>query len=408
MPATEPRHAAFLDWDDPDRLTETARELIREHRPAEALANLDRVIAAAPDHATAHFLRGEALFLLRRIEPALTEYRAALYLGLESDYDAFEAAMSGAIPGDFGWLSAMLLGEFEEAWQIADRTLHRRRAAGRDLSHLPRHLRPVWDGAPLSGKSVLVRCYHGLGDTIQFARYLPLLKPLAAHVTVQAQPALLPLLAALPGVDRFVPLDDSADPPHEVAVEISDLPHVFRTALATIPTAVPYLAVPDAERAAERRRLAGIPGFKIGVAWVGGGWKPERFAPVSSFEPLTAIPGVALLNLQRGPARQALAQPGAPVMWDGERDSLDIMATAATIANLDLVICVDTMVAHLAGALGVPVWLLLHHASDWRWLLETDRSPWYPAMRLFRQAQPGDWRSVMATVQAALHGHLRH
>lgn len=405
MPATEPRHTAFLDWDDPDCLTEAARDLIRRHQPAEALASLDRVIAAAPNHATAHFLRGEALFLLRRIEPALAAYGQALHLGLDRDYDAFEAAMSGAIPGDFGWLSAMLLGDFEEAWAIADHTLRRRQAAGRDLDHLPRHLRPVWDGTPLSGKSVLVRCYHGLGDTIQFARYLPLLEPLTSHVTVQAQTELLPLLAGLPGADRFVPLDDGAGPPHQVAVEMADLPHVFHTTLATIPATVPYLAVPSVAREAERQRLADIPGFKIGIAWAGGAWKPERSVPLPLFRPLVKMPGVTLFNLQRGPERAQLFQPGAPILCDAERESLDVMETAVTIANLDLVISVDTMVAHLAGALGVPVWLLLHHASDWRWMLEADRSPWYPAMRLFRQAEPDDWRTVMTAVQVALAGH---
>jgi ADP-heptose:LPS heptosyltransferase len=117
------------------------------------------------------------------------------------------------------------------------------------------------------------------------------------------------------------------------------------------------------------------------------------------------MPGVTLFNLQRGPERTQLFQPGAPILCDAERESLDVMETAVTIANLDLVISVDTMVAHLAGALGVPVWLLLHHASDWRWMLETDRSPWYPTMRLFRQAEPDDWRTVMTAVQVALAGH---
>jgi hypothetical protein len=385
----------------------SGQTLLRQHRATEALARFEQALVMAPQHATAEFLRGEALFLMRDIEGALASYRRAMDLGLAQEATAFQAAMSGAVTGDFGWFAAMLLGRFEEAWQISDRTLHYRLAAGDEQAGLPRHLRPVWRGETLAGKTVLVRCHHGLGDAIQFIRYMPLLRREAAAVIIQAQRELLPLFATVPGIDRLVPLDEGREPAHEVDIEISELMHALRTTPEAIPADLPYLVAPPERIMAERRRLRRHPGlnagsFRVGVAWAAGAWRPERSLPPALLAPLAAIPGVVLVNLQRGPDSERLKIDGAPAMVDAERASLDIVETAAIIHNLDLVITVDTMVAHLAGALGAPVWLLLHHASDWRWLVAGDRSPWYPTMRLFRQPVPGDWTSVLAEVAERL------
>ncbi|MGE3541893.1 MAG: ADP-heptose--LPS heptosyltransferase [Candidatus Tectimicrobiota bacterium] len=297
-----------------------------------------------------------------------------------------------AVPDQPDWMACMRRGAFEEAWRISDAVLRTR--AGVPCWHWPRHIQYVWDGSPLAGKRVLVRCYHGLGDTIQFLRYAPLIKAMAREVIVWAQPALLPLLRTMRGIDRLVPLHNGTPAvAYDVDVESMELPYIFRTTLATIPAEIPYLyATPAALRRC--RRLA------VGIVWAAGEWEHERRSlPYHCLAPLAALPDVTLYILQRGPA---LAQHGAA--FGVLAGSESIGATARTMRALDLVVSVDSMPAHLAGALGVRVWTLLDAAADWRWLHGREDSPWYPTMRLFRQEQPGAWGPVMARVIAALQG----
>jgi len=287
------------------------------------------------------------------------------------------------------WDRHMRRGAFAAAWAAAGAVLAG--GAGTPCWHLPRHEQWVWTGAPLAGRRVLVRCYHGLGDTIQFARYLPALRAVAAEVTVWAQPALLPLLATADGVDRLLPLHDGTpDVDYDVDVEIMELPHVFRSTLDTLPATVPYFHVPPAPRAAHDR-------LAVGVVWAAGDWDPARAIPAALLEPLAAVPGVTLHALQRGPALAEWSPRLGPVSG-----SDDVLETARVVRSLDLVITVDSMPAHLAGALGVPVWTLLRAGADWRWMSDRDDSPWYPTMRLFRQDRPGDWRPVIARVISEL------
>jgi tetratricopeptide (TPR) repeat protein len=390
-----------------DAVLAAGRDLMIAGRLAEAVALFDRALRHHPEDAAVHYRRGEALFLLRRLDAALAAHDAACRLAIETGSDR-NAGMSGLVPGDFGWMSHMLRGDFARAWRQADADRERRRAAGISGAGWPRHMRPVWDGGDLAGARVLVRCYHGLGDTIQFARYLTLLAGRAARVGIEAQPELIPLLRTLPGAIDFVPLGPEDHPPAhfgcDTESDITELPHAFRTELATIPAAIPYLHV-DRRRAEEaRRRIATIASGRrrVGLVWAAGAWKPERSLPLKALAPLAGIPGVVLVNLQRGlEYRRWRATPEAPLMVE-IFDSDAIADAAATIAALDLVITVDTMVAHLAGALGARVWLLLHVAADWRWLLDRADSPWYPTMRLFRQERPGDWGPVIAAVTAAL------
>ena len=294
------------------------------------------------------------------------------------------------------WLHHIRRGEFAEAWRRTDADLQAR--AGRPCWHLPRHLQYIWTGAPLAGRCVLVRCYHGLGDTIQFIRYVPLLKAVAAEVLVWAQPALLPLLATVPGIDQLLPLHDGTpDVAYDADVEIMELPHLFRTTLATIPQAIPYLHV-------EPRRLpAAEPGKRlVGLVWQAGGWDARRSVPFALLAPLAAVPGVQLIILQAD-AEAAGWQAGVGT-YPGEFDLFDY---ARVVRGLDLLITVDSMPAHLAGALGVPVWTLLHAAADWRWLTGREDSPWYPTMRLFWQEQPGEWEPVVARVARELERLVR-
>jgi hypothetical protein len=298
-------------------------------------------------------------------------------------------------------MCAMRVGDFETAWRISDKVLEERRRGGITCEARPRHLRWIWDGTALEGKSVLVRCYHGLGDVIQFIRLIAPLRARARRVIVEAAPPLLPLIRAVEGVDGVMPLDDgAADPAHDVAIELLELPHALRIDLATIPRTVPYLEIDPHRIAARRAELDAERGLKVGVVWAAGagGWHSERSFPVELLDILAAVPGATLISLQRGVSpgeRGSLLRE-----WGG--GTTDLVETAAMLRALDLVISVDTMIAHLAGALGVPVWTLLHFDADWRWMVMRRDSPWYPTMTLFRQPAPGAWREVLAAVATSL------
>ena len=241
----------------------------------------------------------------------------------------------------------------------------------------------------LQGQTILLFAEQGLGDTLQFIRYAPLVKQHGATVIVRCQGPLLRLLATCAGIDRLV-LAGTALPPFDVQAPLLSLPRIFRTILATIPANIPYLCRPrigGLAAAIERRR-----GFKVGIAWQGN---PEhkrdrwRSVPLLAFAPLAGVLGVRLVSLQKGPGREQLPDLADRLGVLDLADRLEDFAdTAAVLVNLDLVITVDTAVAHLAGALGIPVWVALPLVPDWRWLLEREDSPWYPSMRLFRQT-PG-------------------
>jgi hypothetical protein len=287
------------------------------------------------------------------------------------------------------WMDYMRQGEFEAAWVISDAVLRLR--AGVPCWHLPRHRQHVWDGRPLAGRHVLVWCYHGLGDTIQFIRYVPGLKALATAVSVWAQPALLPLLRTMQGIDRLLALHDGTpDVAYDVDVEVMELPHVFRTTLATIPAEIPYLHVEPAPLPRQRQ-------LAVGIAWRAGEWDARRSIPFALLAPLWDVPGITWYILQRGPGLAERRAGFAILPRTG-----NLFEEARLIRALDLVISVDTMPVHLAGALGMPVWVLLPAHADWRWMNDRDDSPWYPSMRLCRQARGGAWKPVITRVAAAL------
>jgi hypothetical protein len=287
------------------------------------------------------------------------------------------------------WLRHMRGGQFESAWQISDAVL--RSHAGIPCQHLPRHLQYVWDGQPLDGKRVLVRCYHGLGDTIQFIRYVSLIKSIAAEVFVWAQPRLIPLLQTVRGIDKLLALHEgSPEVSYDVDVEIMELPHIFRTTLKTIPADIPYLHV-DPMPLQRDGRLA------VGCVWQAGGWDERRSIPFQRLAPLAEVPGVQWHVLQHYP-EMAGWRDGFGVISGGQ----DIFEDARILRALDLLISVDSMPAHLAGALGMPVWNLLPADADWRWMERREDSPWYPTMRLFRQEKCGEWGSLIAQVISEL------
>ena len=286
---------------------------------------------------------------------------------------------SGADPGA-AWQQAVREGDFAAAFRVNDAVLATRDPATRDLAGTPYHGRWVWGGTPVDGRRVLVRCYHGLGDTLQFCRYLPALRRRAAHVTVEVQPELLGVLG---GMADAVPFDPARPrPPRELDVEIMELAHALRTA----PDPAPYLRVPA---------LAGPPG-RVGFCWSSGGWDRARDVPAGLMRSLATTPGVRPVSLQRGAAGEGLG------MADPLDGSMDIGRMAGLLAGLTAVVTVDTMIAHLAGALGCPTILLLRYVPDWRWGDGTGRAPWYASILMVRQERPGDWTGAIERARAEL------
>ena len=279
------------------------------------------------------------------------------------------------------WFTHMRRGDFAAAWEISDAVL----ASRADVpAHLEREYQWLWNGTPLDGKRVLIRCYHGLGDTIQFARFFPTVNSIARECTVWAQPPLIPLLQTMPGIGRLLPLHDGTpEGEYDLDVESMELAHVFRTTVDTIPNDVPYFHVEP----------SGIPMGGVGVVWRAGDWGPERSIPPGTIARLFDLPNTTFHSLQRDDTHPRLAT------LQGVDEPLP---TARVMRALDLVVTVDTMTAHLAGALGVPVFTLLPHRADWRWMEERSDSPWYPTMRLFRQPRPGDWDAVVEEVRYAI------
>lgn len=279
------------------------------------------------------------------------------------------------------WTQAMRGERFADAWALSEATLKARDPATRDDPRLPYDQRWVWDGRPFAGRDVLVRCYHGLGDTLQFARFLPLLARDAASVSLEVQPRLLPLLANVPGVARLIAFDPAEPtPPSECDIEITELPFALRVPPAAAPP--PYLHAPPA---------ACPPGI-TGLCYGAGDWDADRSIPPELLTPLCR--GRSCVTLVAEPTTLPVGNPaGCP---------FDLPATAALVASCALVITVDTMIAHLAGALGRPTWLLLKAEPDWRWTPGARGTPWYPDMRLFHQQRPGEWRPVLREVAEAL------
>jgi len=273
------------------------------------------------------------------------------------------------------------------------------------LSLRPRFGKPLWSGQDLRGKSILLRSEQGVGDVIQFIRYAPYVKALGATVILQLRKNIGALAKSFPGVDLIVEPQEPL-PHFDFYIALMTLPMVFGTDIDTIPARVPYLR-PQPDRVARwRERVARDDAFKVGLVWAGDpGHLRDRYRsiPLSLLAPLARVEGVRLYSLQKGQQAQEIGStPGFASMADVGPDLHDFADTAAVIGELDLVICVDTSVAHLAGALGRPVWILVPTPADWRWLEGREDSPWYPTMRLFRQMRPRAWEEVIGRVEASL------
>ena len=386
MPAFD--RALALRPYDPDILGNRANALLALDRAAEALANCDAALRARPDDVKALVNRGNALSDLRRPEEALQSYQRVI----TKHPDHAEAH----------WNKSLILlarGDFDNGWREYEWRL-RRSSDKRDFRQ------PQWYGGDIAGKTILLHAEQGYGDTIQFVRYAPMVAARGAKVLVEVQPALQSLLSGMPDiavVGRGEPL-----PSFDLHCPLMSLPLAFRTTPDTVPAAAPYLHAPQDRVAKWRARLPSGESLRVGLAWAGSPTHRNdhnRSIALSRLAPLCTEGGVQFVSLQREVRdRDAEVLRAMPQVFAADAELQDFADTAAVIALLDLVIAVDTGVAHLAGALGKPVWLLLPFNGEWRWLENRSDSPWYLTARLFRQPAVDDWESVVASVRAALAG----
>jgi tetratricopeptide (TPR) repeat protein len=390
--------------------------------PAGAALEFEAALRVAPALLEARNNLGNTLRALGRIEDAVGHYRMALEqnpdnagtwsnlgsaLQQHGDVDgalgAFERAL--AIAPDFPeahWnraLAWLLQGDYTRGWPEYEWGLA---AGARPLT--PRSM-PSWSGEPLPGKTLLVSAEQGFGDTIQFARFLQGAKAQVGRLVLECHPALMPLLADCAGVDQVIAnsCSDEELPGVDVRVALMSLPGMFGVTLASLPGPYPYVT-PGAERVERLKPVIPPGGLKVGLVWAGAASHQDdcnRSLDVRHLAPLTTVDGATFFSLQMGRDPTDCAKAGFPItdLTPWIRDFAD---TTAALACLDLLICVDTAVAHLAGAMGKPVWVLLPFAPDWRWGAMGDTTPWYPSARLFRQANPGDWSEPLARVVAAL------
>jgi tetratricopeptide (TPR) repeat protein len=358
-------------------------------RLADAEAAARRAIHLGPHESLLHNHLALVLREQEKIDDAIAEARQAVTLGPN---DA-EAHVHLA-------LCLLIAGHYEEGFRE-----YEWRARLKDGLLPGAHLAaPIWDGGPLAERTILLVGEQGLGDTLQFCRYAPLVTTRGGRVILAVQTALAELCRSLAGVETVVASGETL-PPFAVHAPLLSLPRLLGTTPATVPATVPYLAADPGRTTRWREALGGL-GFRVGIAWQGnprGAADRGRSVPLRHFLPLARVPGVSLVSLQKGHGTEQLADVPADVAIIDAGARCDTFAdTAAVVANLDLVIASDSAVAHLAGALGKPVWIALKTAPAWRWGLAGKSTPWYPTARLFRQHVPGDWTSMFSQIAGAL------
>jgi len=382
-----------------DALGNYGNALLKLNRPADAIAVYDRALALAPHNAGLLTNRAIALRKLDRPQEALMSVRRALAAKPDFAQARFVDSLVRLTLGDFdaGWRA------YESRWQ------------GRNLSSQRRAFAPpLWLGeGTLTGKTILLHAEQGFGDTMQFVRYAPLITARGARVVLEVQRELVRLVSRLEGIDTVIGRGEAL-PAFDLHCPLLSLPFACRTELASIPAPVPYLAAADEDVALWRARLpqgaAHIVRPRIGVVWSGDPSHDNdvnRSLRLTALAPLFAVPDIDFVSLQyrvRDADKTVLAV--IPNLFCFEQTFRDFADTAAVVANLDAVVSIDSAVAHLTGAMGKPLFLLLPLGADFRWLRERTDSPWYPSARLFRQPRFGDWDSVIESVAQDLRARF--
>ncbi|WP_199249876.1 tetratricopeptide repeat protein [[Phormidium] sp. ETS-05] len=364
----------------------------------EAISAYEKALAENPHNLEAKVNMGNVYTEMGNLATAISYYQQAIHQdpnSADAQYNLGVALLlSGNLPEGFAG--------YEWRWGIQSIVAPLRRS-------FPQ---PRWDGSPLEGKTILLYAEQGFGDTIQFCRYVPIVAAMGGKVIIECPSPLVRLLQTLPGVDQIIPFGSEL-PDFDCQASLMSLPHILGTTLETIPVVPETGFLPQLSHS--HQDLVKKPGFyppvsgsplKIGIVWSANPKNPSgetRSCPAKNFLPLLEIPGVELYSLQKGAAAAEIA--AYPQIQDAVGTVKDFADTAAVIMGLDLVITVDTAVAHLAGTMGKPVWVMLPFAPDWRWMLDRPDSPWYPTMRLFRQSKPGDWPGVFAQVRDELARH---
>ena len=356
----------------------------------EAIAEYQRAVELKPDYAEAWDNLGSTLRLALRNYEAIAAYDQAIKLQPNFAYSHYNR----------GTLM-LALGKFEEGWDDFEW-----RWKCPTFNHPDRNFdKPLWDGSELMGKTILLHAEQGLGDTIHFVRYASTLANRNAKVIVEAQPKLASLLAEVPGVSQAISRGDAL-PDFDCHIPVMSIPRLLKTTLRTIPREMPYILPPaiahENWRSTTRADALkeGKKKLRVGLAWAGNPAShidKKRSLAIEMLAPLAAAPNVRFYSLQVGPAAAQIEKAPFPII-DHTAKLTDFIQTAGLVANLDLVICVDTVIAHLAGAMNHRVWMLTYTPPDWRWMFDREDSPWYPTMKLFRQKTPGQWDDPIAQV----------
>jgi tetratricopeptide (TPR) repeat protein len=389
------RHAIQLNSDLPEVHNNLGNALNDQGKTHEAEKCCRRALELKPDYAEAHNNLGNVQQQLGQFDAARGSYARAATLNPNLVYAHYGQATLELLTGNWtsGW------EEYEWRLQTQD--------------YGPRHFtQPRWDGSPLGRRTILLHCEQGLGDTIQFVRYAAQVKGQnpGATIILECQQPLIKMLSGYAGIDRLVGKGDEL-PPFDFQIPLLSLPGALGTSPETVPRVVPYLTADPILVDKWREKLALARGLRIGINWRGRSLTRRRDIPFVCFQSLAERPNVCLISLQKGEARpdENVGNHRGIIDLGNDFDSTNgpFMDTAAVMMNLDLVISSDTAVPHLAGALGVPVWLALPFVPDWRWLLDRTDSPWYPTMRLFRQRTVGNWDGVFQEIRAEV-GNLVH
>jgi tetratricopeptide (TPR) repeat protein len=384
------RRALALDPNFPEAHNNLANALRQQHKFEEAIPEYTRAMELKPGYADAAANLGSVLHIRGRFEEAISSYRWALTL------DPQQANAHAGVG-----ILYLLHANFEQGWSEYEWRL---------LMAESRHVAPpgpAWDGSNPAGLKILVYGEQGFGDALQFCRYLPTLRERGATISLRITAPVAGLLADnMPGIDVS---SEPGLPSYDCHCALLSLPHRFQTRLNTIPNPVAYLHARPEIAAKWATRLGSGPEFKIGVVWTGN---PKhinnryRSTTAEALLPLLAIDGARFFSLQVGARHKELTERSKGAVPDLSSELPDYSETAGAIANLDLVVTVDTSVAHLAGAMGKPVWVLLSVVPDWRWMLERKDNPWYPTMRVFRQRAAEDWADVIERVSAEIRAVL--